>query len=77
MLRAMRLPMGVVINRADLGNGKVRDFCAGHRIPVLAEIPDDRAVAEAYSRGQIIAQAVAGFDDRMHQLLSRIEDESV
>jgi MinD superfamily P-loop ATPase len=58
MVRAMRLALGVVINRADLGNGKVREYCEGHRVPVLAEIPDDRAVAEG----------------RMRALLERIED---
>ena len=53
MVRAMRVPLGVVINRADIGNGKVRQYCIGHRVPVLAEIPDERAVAEAYSRGAV------------------------
>jgi MinD superfamily P-loop ATPase len=74
MVRAMRLPLGVVINRADLGNGRVREYCAGHRAPVLAEIPDDRAVAEAYSRGQMIAEVVPGYAERMRDLLDRIED---
>jgi len=48
-------PMGVVINRAGIGNGEVYEFCRKKGIPVLAEIPFDRAVAEAYARGRIIA----------------------
>jgi MinD superfamily P-loop ATPase len=74
MIRALRLPFGVVINRADIGNGKAREYCAAHQISVLAEIPDDRAVAEAYSRGQMIAEAVPGFAERIRELLDRIED---
>ncbi len=73
MVRAMRLPMGVVLNRADAGNGRVRDYCKGHRVPLLAEVPDDRAVAEAYSRGEMIAEAVPAFAERIRGLLARLE----
>ena len=73
MVRAMGLPLGVVINRADVGNGKVRGYCAGRRVEVLAEIPDDRAVAEAYSHGRMIAEVVPGFAERIRDLLARLE----
>jgi MinD superfamily P-loop ATPase len=69
MVRALRLPLGVVVNRADLANGEVRQYCARKRIPVLGEIPDDRAVAEAYSRGELACQAVPGYRDRIDELL--------
>jgi len=48
-------PMGVVINRAGLGTHDIYDFCTEKNIPILAEIPFDRSIAEAYSRGQLIA----------------------
>ncbi len=49
-------PMGAVINRAGLGNDEVYRFCAEKGMPILAEIPFDRSIAEAYSRGGIIAE---------------------
>ena len=73
MVRAMRLPLGVVVNRAGVGNGRVSEYCAGHRIPILAEIPDSRAVAEAYSRGQMMADAVPELAGQIRGLLNRIE----
>jgi MinD superfamily P-loop ATPase len=48
-------PLGVVINRAGVGDGAVRDFCLAQGLPVLAEIPFDRAVAEGYARGRVVA----------------------
>lgn len=51
-------PMGVVINRAGLGDDGVSRFCATHGLPVWAEIPHSRAVAEAYSRGEVAVLAV-------------------
>jgi len=75
MVRAMKVPFAVVINRADAGDGRVRAYCEQNRIPVLVEIPDDRAVAEAYSRGHIICQAVPAMRSCVTALLDRITRE--
>ena len=40
-----------VINRADIGNKSVTTFCKKNDIPVLMEIPYDKEVAVAYSKG--------------------------
>jgi len=58
MVRALCLPFGVVINRAGLGDRRTREYCQAHRIEILAEIPDDRRIAEAYSRGQMVCEAL-------------------
>lgn len=73
-VRALKAPMGVVVNRAGAGDGTVREYCANRRVPVLAEIPDDRAVAEAYSRGEMIADAVPGCTERFAELLDRLDE---
>ncbi|AEB10355.1 nucleotide-binding protein [Desulfobacca acetoxidans] len=48
-------PIGAVINRAGLGQDDIYRFCQERGLPILAEIPYDRAIAEAYSCGRIIA----------------------
>ena len=48
-------PMGVVINRAGIGDDAVYSFCRESNLPILAEIPYDRSIAAAYSQGQIVA----------------------
>jgi MinD superfamily P-loop ATPase len=58
MLRTLAQPFGVVINRSDIGDEAVRDYCAAEGIPVLLEIPEDRRVAEAYSHGKPAVSAV-------------------
>ncbi len=47
-------PMGVVVNRAGIGDHGVYEFCRSTGIEILAEIPFDRRIAEAYSRGNIV-----------------------
>ena len=72
VVRELRIPFGVVINRADCGDGRTRAFCREAWIPVLAEIPDDRRIAEAYSRGELAVDALAEYRDVFAQLWSRI-----
>jgi MinD superfamily P-loop ATPase len=52
--RIINVPCGLVINRSDTGDQRVKDYAAAEDIPVLMEIPYDRRIAEAYSRGNMI-----------------------
>ena len=72
MVRTMKLPMGVVINRAGSGDGQTAEYCRSQGIDVLAEIPDDRRVAEAYSRGVLASEAMPEIRTRIDQLLTRL-----
>jgi MinD superfamily P-loop ATPase len=58
MVRELGIPFGVVVNRVGIGDDRVRLFCGKESIPVLLEIPDDRRIAEAYSRGELIVEAL-------------------
>jgi len=72
MIRQLGVRHGVAINRSDSGDSRVREFCAAESIPVLLEIPNDRRVAEAYSRGQMAVRVLSDWADRMRQLWSRM-----
>jgi MinD superfamily P-loop ATPase len=72
MVRVLKIPMAVVLNRCDIGDDEVQQYCHAQRIPIWAEIADDRTVAEAYSRGQLACQVVPAFRDRILSLLVRI-----
>lgn len=76
MARALSLKTGVVINRADSGDDRTRDYCRAEGIEVLLEIPDDRRVAEAYSRGELAARAVEGYRERFEGLLRSLEEKA-
>lgn len=61
MGRAMRRPLAAVINRADLGDDRVRQYLEGERIPILATIPFDPCVARRYARGELPLRHCDGF----------------
>jgi MinD superfamily P-loop ATPase len=71
-MRLLHLDFGVVINRTTSRDAMVREFCRKEHIPVLLEIPDDRRVAEAYSRGRLIVEAVPELRESFERLCSSV-----
>lgn len=51
MLEKLGIPKGVIVNKADIGDRKVWEYCESKNIPILMEIPMDRQIAELYSKG--------------------------
>jgi MinD superfamily P-loop ATPase len=68
MGRALGRRMAGVINRADLGDDAVEQLFGAHDIPVLARIPFDRTVAEAYAAGRLAVEDCPEFRDRLSAL---------
>jgi MinD superfamily P-loop ATPase len=76
MVRKVGIPFGVVLNRSGIGNGDTERYCESERIPILAEIPDDRRIAEAYSRGEMIVDAIPEMRRQFLELLSNTVNEA-
>lgn len=74
-VREVGLPFGVVINRADIGDDRVVKYCAKEDIAILLQIPEDKAVAEAYSRGQLIVDVLPHYRNRFNELFDKITVE--
>jgi MinD superfamily P-loop ATPase len=71
-LREMKLPFGIIINRSDIGDRKVEDYCQEENIPVLMTIPTDRDIAVAYSRGKTIIEIKPEYKAKFRQLFDKI-----
>ena len=72
----LKIPVGVVINRSDIGDLAVKEFCERRSIPILMEIPEDRQIAEAYSRGEMIIDVIPEYKEKFQQLFATIETMS-
>ncbi len=55
MCRAMKRDIVAVVNRSDLGDEEVVRYLEREGIPVLGQIPFDRAIATAYANGALAA----------------------
>lgn len=73
MLEKLGISKGVVINKADIGDREVWDYCQSKNIPILMEIPMDRKIAESYSRGVPIVVEYSSYMQGFKDLFERVE----
>jgi MinD superfamily P-loop ATPase len=77
MVRELNLPFAVAINRSDIGDDAVVKYCQKENIEVMLEIPNDRKIAESYSRGVMIIEAMPDYKQKFLKLyedIKRIEE---
>jgi MinD superfamily P-loop ATPase len=70
------VPVGVVVNQDGVGDKGVDHYCSREGIPILMRIPLDRRIAEAYSEGITIVEALPEYRERFLQLAERIKTEA-
>lgn len=73
-VRILGIPCGLVINRADVGDDQVKAYAEQESLPIMMEIPFDRDIAEAYSRGELIVECMPEWKERFIDLYRSIED---
>lgn len=71
-VRQLTIPFGVVVNRMGIGDDRIQQFCREQRIPILVEIPDDRRIAEEYSKGNLIVEALPEYLGRFKSLWKQV-----
>jgi len=73
MVRELEISFAVAINRCDIGDDRVVRYCQQQDIEILLEIPNDRLVAETYSQGIKIIDALPAYEEKFLQLYQKID----
>lgn len=77
MVRKLSIPLGVLINCSDIGDLKVLHYCETEKIPVLMEIPFNRRIAEAYSRGIPMIEEIPEYRVKFQDLYCELDHKYV
>jgi len=72
-LRILKIPFGVVVNRADIGDRQVQNYCLKENIPVLMTIPMDKNIAVAYSEGKTIIETQPSYKQKFLELFKKLK----
>ncbi len=72
-MRHLEKPMAVVVNRYGIGNDEVFRYCEKQNIPVCATLPNQRAIAELYSSGEVIYLKVKEFRQGIDNILQKLD----
>lgn len=73
-VKELKVPCGVVINRAGVGDGKVEEYCLRDGIPVLLTIPLDTEIARLNSRGITLVEGMPQWKEGFMKLFDRIRE---
>lgn len=77
MAAALKIPSGVFINRADEESKTIERYCTDAGVPILGSLPDNRHVAETYSRGDILVdempELAGNFNALFVEILKRLK----
>jgi len=68
----MGLPVGVVVNREGVGDRGVDAYCESEDVPILMRIPIERRIAEAYSDGVPLVEALPAYREHFRSLYTDI-----
>ena len=74
LVKELKIPCGVVINRAGVGDRKVEEYCAKENIPVLLTIPMDTDIARIYSRGITLVEGITQWKESFLELFDRVQE---
>lgn len=71
-VRQLRIPFGVIVNRVHELESNVTAYCRKEGIDVLLQIPEQRDVAEAYSKGEGLLSAIPALKEQFQQVFDRV-----
>lgn len=71
-VRQLRIPCGIVLNRAGVGDGKTEEYCRKENIPTLLTIPLDANIASFYSRGVPLVEGMPDYKNSFIELYEKI-----
>ncbi|MCB2212308.1 ATP-binding protein [bacterium] len=72
LAQALKRPFAVMLNRADLDHGETRRWCEENGFRVLAEIDEDRRIAEKCSSGELVVDALPDYREVFTKLLEDV-----
>ncbi len=72
VMRKLKIPFGVAINRCNLGNEETQKYCEKENIPILINIPFKKEIAVAYSKGIPLVEAFPEYKRNFQDLLNKV-----
>ncbi|MDK2990851.1 MAG: hypothetical protein PWP48_84 [Clostridiales bacterium] len=73
MVKALNVPLGVIINRSGANDDIIKEYCDKNDIPILMSIPFDRQFAACYAKGIPLVKAFPEWKRAFQELWDNIE----
>jgi len=73
VIKKLELPFGIIINRSCENDVLIEKYAEEENIKILTRIPDDRRIAECYSRGELVLKSLPEYSSAFEPLLEIVE----
>ncbi|WP_346860273.1 ATP-binding protein [uncultured Draconibacterium sp.] len=77
LLNDLKIPFGVLVNKAGLGNNAIYDFLKQKNIELLGNIPFSKKYAENYSKGELLNNIPAEIEAYYSQIVKSLKSKIV
>ncbi len=77
LLKELKKPFGVVINKAGLGNNEIYSFLDKNNIELLGEIPFMKEYAECYADGNLTKAIPQKISDSYTSIIKKLEEKLI
>jgi len=72
--KILKVPAAVVINRSNIGDNSVQEFCDSNDIPVLMSIPYEKRIAEGIAVGKLLIDIVPEYKEKFENIFLHISN---
>jgi len=72
LLRSMNILFGVVVNKSDIGDNKVFDYCEKENISILLTIPFKKEISQYYAQGISMVESNSSYKEMFKNLYEKI-----
>jgi len=62
----------VIVNRAEYYDDNLKEYCHNENLEIIGEIPDDRKIAEIYSRGDIVVENLSQYKELFEKIVYKL-----
>ena len=73
-MKVLNQKFGVIINRYDIGNNGVEEYCKDENIPIITRVQNDKELAKLYSKGELIYPKIEHFKNSLDDIVKFIGD---
>ncbi len=73
-IRQLEIPIGVIVNRAGIGDQQVYSYCSSEQLPILLEIPHSRRIAVLFSEGIPFVTQLAEWKSKLEDVFHTIQE---
>lgn len=77
VLQELKIPHGVIINRAGIGDNKLEEYLENEDIPLLMKIPFHREYAACYAQGHLLVDKFPILKEEFQKVIKKIQRQVV